>query len=314
VQVVMSSNSFAQGANQNSGNVLTERPSTRVHAAPGGISTICLGDATEMQEASRTRAAAVPASREEGLCQEQEAHAQRSHISASTLVLGGDYPNDIADGKKTVSSNAFANGANQNCGNKITDRPTTRLHQAPGGTSTICLGEDLSSEGTDHNTQPGKVASVEVAETKKTVSSNAFANGANQNAGNTITDRPTTRLHQAPGGTSTICLGSDEASATTEPASAPTAEVAQISGSVATETPDTVAPAPAKTVSSNAFANGANQNCGNTITDRPSTRVHQAPGGNSSVCLGTDTDNTIANKTKDIVIVDAAQVAPAAGA
>jgi len=34
--------------------------------------------------------------------------------------------------------------------------------------------------------------------------------------------------------------------------------------------------------SSNAYASGANQNCGNVITDRPSTRVHAPPGGRSS--------------------------------
>merc|ERR1740121_779970 len=40
------------------------------------------------------------------------------------------------------------------------------------------------------------------------------------------------------------------------------------------------------------------------LPQRRLIRVPLAPGGNSSVCLGTDTDNIIANKTKDIVIVD----------
>merc|ERR1712046_202980 len=42
----VSSNKFASGANPNSGNVLTERSSTRVHAAPGGESSLgsILGD------------------------------------------------------------------------------------------------------------------------------------------------------------------------------------------------------------------------------------------------------------------------------
>ena len=38
------------------------------------------------------------------------------------------------------SSNAYANGADQNCGNFITDRPTTRLHEPPGGRSQISFG------------------------------------------------------------------------------------------------------------------------------------------------------------------------------
>jgi hypothetical protein len=41
-----------------------------------------------------------------------------------------------------MSANKFSNGANQNSGNVLTDRPTTRLNQAPGGTSTLILGSD----------------------------------------------------------------------------------------------------------------------------------------------------------------------------
>mmetsp|Transcript_14016 Transcript_14016/g.27949 ORF Transcript_14016/g.27949 Transcript_14016/m.27949 type:complete len:174 (-) Transcript_14016:205-726(-) len=39
-------------------------------------------------------------------------------------------------------------------------------------------------------------------------------------------------------------------------------------------------------VSGNAFANGSNQNCGNVITDRSSTRIHAPPGGHSSITFG----------------------------
>lgn len=48
------------------------------------------------------------------------------------------------DGKHTaqVSSNAFACGVSQNCGNVLTERPTTLLHAPPGGHSTICLRHD----------------------------------------------------------------------------------------------------------------------------------------------------------------------------
>lgn len=38
------------------------------------------------------------------------------------------------------SSNAYANGANQNCGNGITDRRTTRVAEPPGGRSQISFG------------------------------------------------------------------------------------------------------------------------------------------------------------------------------
>ncbi len=39
-----------------------------------------------------------------------------------------------------VSSNVFANGQNQNSGNFLTDRPTTKINRAPGGGSSIHLG------------------------------------------------------------------------------------------------------------------------------------------------------------------------------
>jgi len=39
-------------------------------------------------------------------------------------------------------------------------------------------------------------------------------------------------------------------------------------------------------VSGNKFANGSNMNCGNVITDRPSSRVLQPPGGKSSIHFG----------------------------
>ena len=37
-------------------------------------------------------------------------------------------------------SNAYAQGGNQNCGNVLTDRPTSRVLAPPGGGSTFKLG------------------------------------------------------------------------------------------------------------------------------------------------------------------------------
>eukprot|EP00927_Polykrikos_kofoidii_P043891 TRINITY_DN37986_c0_g1_i1.p1 TRINITY_DN37986_c0_g1~~TRINITY_DN37986_c0_g1_i1.p1 ORF type:complete len:344 (+),score=34.94 TRINITY_DN37986_c0_g1_i1:78-1034(+) len=45
--------------------------------------------------------------------------------------------NDGYGGAARGSANAYANGANQNCGNVITDRPTSRVLQPPGGGSSI---------------------------------------------------------------------------------------------------------------------------------------------------------------------------------
>jgi len=146
---------------------------------------------------------------------------------ASTLILGdeGVCP---APG---VSANRFSCGSNQNQGNCITDRSTTRLHQAPGGNSSINLSD----------------GSIDV----KAASANRFANGSNQNQGNWMTERSTTRLHQAPGGNSSINLGDDRS-------------------------------CPLVGVSASRFAKtslqGENSNVG--------IRVQQAPGGASSLMFG----------------------------
>lgn len=43
---------------------------------------------------------------------------------------------------KKSSSNAYARGSDQNCGNMLTDTPTTRVHAPPGGASSLSLGWD----------------------------------------------------------------------------------------------------------------------------------------------------------------------------
>ena len=43
---------------------------------------------------------------------------------------------------------------------------------------------------------------------------------------------------------------------------------------------------PGRGTSANRFATGSNQNCGNVITDRPTTRIHAPPGGRSNIFFG----------------------------
>jgi len=149
-----------------------------------------------------------------------------------------------------VSANRFACGSNQNQGNWITDRSTTRLHQAPGGNSSMCLGDGSCDAKAGAN-----------------LSSNRFASGSNQNQGNVMTDRSTTRLHQAPGGNSSISLSD---------------------GSTC----------PAVGVASNRFAKGGKMNCvqdenmnNANIQQSPHSEaklnvIRQAPGGYASIVLG----------------------------
>jgi len=157
-------------------------------------------------------------------------------MSATPGTAGSLVLNDIAASPEVgVSSNRFASGSNQNAGNCITNKSTTRLHQAPGGTSSI----DLSD------------GSCPVS--KATTSSNRFANGTNQNQGNWITDRSSTRLQQAPGGASSIDLSDNSF-------------------------------CHAVGVSASPFPAGSP--LGSPPTNRSSTKVRHAPGGASTLCLG----------------------------
>jgi len=141
-----SSNAFANGANQNCGNVLTDRPTTRLHAPPGGkseMANLLSWGADEPQQNSRAqreaRGPAVPAPANFGRDPMQQ-HARES--APDFERRGNDYraSAQAAGGHGGVSSNAYANGATQNCGNVLTDRRTTKVSAPPGGHSSIVFG------------------------------------------------------------------------------------------------------------------------------------------------------------------------------
>lgn len=208
----ISSNAFASNTSQNSGNFLTERPSTTLLAPPGGRSTICLGEYPEVKQL-------VPPVVPPG--------------GKSSICLG-------LDGKEAapVSSNAFACGNNQNCGNVLTNRPTTLLHAPPGGRSTIRLGHDPAeaAEGKSSKSEPrpvggedhlshwgevplrttghrvpagGKSTICLGVENENVTESPAVAEASQLESTAEVADEaPLTRRVPA-GGTSTVCLGTD---------------------------------------------------------------------------------------------------------
>jgi hypothetical protein len=57
---------------------------------------------------------------------------------------------------------------------------------------------------TKHSSSNGSLSSIGKDSSSRGVSSNAYANGSHQNVGNMITDRPTSKVTQPPGGKSTI--------------------------------------------------------------------------------------------------------------
>jgi SPIRAL1-like protein len=94
-----------------------------------------------------------------------------------------------------------------------------------------------------------------------------------------------------PGGKSSISLGWDQ-TPKDKTAKASTTETPQVvneklsGGDVDEAIVKEGMKSPVKCVSSNSFANGDSQNVGNVLTDRPTSRVLQPPGGRSSITFG----------------------------
>jgi len=141
-----SSNAFANGANQNCGNVITDRPTTRLHAPPGGKSEMAnllsWGADEEPQRNTRAqreaRGPSMPAPANYGADPMQRGRECGPNFESRR----NDYISSAqaSAGHGGVSSSAYASGANQNCGNVLTDRRTTRVSAPPGGHSSIVFG------------------------------------------------------------------------------------------------------------------------------------------------------------------------------
>ena len=105
-------------------------PHTHTHThTQGGNSSFSLGWDEPAKPAARPAAAPAPVA---APVQQQPAAVQEKEnaVPASTNV-------PPAAGGKPISSNAWASNSNQNCGNMISERPSTRIHAPPGGKSSI---------------------------------------------------------------------------------------------------------------------------------------------------------------------------------
>lgn len=167
ISSLLSSNAYASGVNQNSGNFLTEKPITRIHAPPGGRSTISFGDyyepAAHTTPAKKPSPAATvatptqpttPESLEASdgptpipmmeLPQVPNAEGEEEEEEEEAAVVAPPLPPTVETAAPpavhVVSANAYATGSNQNSGNFMTGRPTTRVRAPPGGVSSITFG------------------------------------------------------------------------------------------------------------------------------------------------------------------------------
>ena len=207
-----------------------------------------------------------------------------------------------------VSANAFANGSNQNSGNMMTGRSSTRRIAAPGGNSSLSLGWSggTGASNAGRGTLPSSLPSTNT--NKNYSNSSSLSHNYNQNVGNRIRDNVTgyTTLQLAPNyklgkpqNYTTSTFGNDSMHNTESNSSrnynAAGAQSGVNSHRLGGGRPQLERMEQPKyqptyesthALSSNLYANGANQNCGNVMTGRSSTRVSAPPGGYTQWSLG----------------------------
>lgn len=113
-------NNYVRPDGQNVGNFLTDRPSSRVLAAPGGASQISLGGG--LGGGLNSLGSSLGSSFGRG--GESPVYAEKTAGTAA--------PSHINNYSRPAGS--------QNLGNFVTDRPSTKVHAPPGGASSITFG------------------------------------------------------------------------------------------------------------------------------------------------------------------------------
>lgn len=337
------------GDQQNLGNSLGARSSTRVHKPPGGASSICLGweespdprkqhhpasgtalrdDVSEVSNMTQSHRVRAPPGGASSICLdhgEVRLHAQTPRSTKNKM----EDPTDMRYVQQR--SNTLVCGNHQNTGDLITDKSRSRVGSTPGGDSSFSLGwqETPSPRFRGSNITP-RTQSTRTQSTRtpqaweadgsnmwseihsptftsddascvdstsmhdfafgrhSRASSNSFANG--DNLGESKVDR--NKLSSLK---KRISKKQSVASTDSRPARSPADgnctplelhSIAEFGDFAATNDVDSARMKSQE--SSNGFANGAHQNCGNFVTDTPSTRVSAPPGGISSVCFGDD--------------------------
>jgi len=275
----VSSNTYACGSNQNCGNVLTDTPSTHVLKPPGGASSFSLGWCNDGDERTNQRRPGGQGWSNDG----DEHTSQRRPGGQGTRQperygshercpeppyysesMDGPFatapPDDACTfgGRLRPSSNNYASGSNQNSGNMLTDVPTTRVNKPPGGASAL----NLAWGGNDErpNTHHGHQDRREHMEQRQRPQSQP--QHSNMHDFEDCQDR--VQHYRQPQQQNRMHGSRDQAEHNRQ---------GPLFGQRPRET-------------SNTFARGANQNCGNVISDTPTTRVNAPPGGASTLRLG----------------------------
>lgn len=190
---------------------------------------------------------------------------------------------------------------NQNIGNKIKARPSVKIHAPIGGKSSFSLG--WTAPEVETAPKPRMTMDAYRPDPTPVYSAPSMAPLPSRSAA-MAAPAPVDRDHVPYGGIGAGCYAavkpasaapiisySAAAPSYSAPAAAAPSYAAPAAPSYAAAAPSySAAPAAPSSglygVSSNAFASGAQQNCGNFLTDRRTTRVLGPPGGATSFRLG----------------------------
>jgi len=127
----------AQGGSQNVGNTIGDVPSVKLHAPPGGSSSICFGGGYDAPPARAAPAPApapvAPPAPVYAAPVAAAAPAPMAAPASTGFEVGGKPP-------ARTAARACAQGGSQNVGNTIGDVPSVKLHAPPGGSSSISFG------------------------------------------------------------------------------------------------------------------------------------------------------------------------------
>jgi len=303
-----SSSAFACGSNQNCGNQLTDTPSTRVAAPPGGRSSLSLahdggGDQFQQRGGGQGPPSMYAGSRPSSRQQPQE---EGFHTPGWTREQPGDAPykgegchggEPSFGGRNRVSGNSYASGANQNQGNVMTDVPSTRVLRPPGGSSS--MGDCLSWEDSGPASRPPTGGSRQSAGYGGQPVGGRGQGEEQQGYGGRgqMEQQPVGGRSQQQGYDARPQQGYDarpQQGYDARPQQGYDARTQQGYDARPQQSHDERphsgfgerAFGERSRVSSNSFASSANQNSGNVLSDTPSTRVLRPPGGHSTFQLG----------------------------
>lgn len=141
-------NNYSRPGGQNVGNHITDRPSSRVLAPPGGQSQVFFGDAsppqTRMQQ--RPNSSGSPVQNQEA-CRRlplnydpSQASNPPSGGSPGGSPVGHFSGHGMSTGLGNREVNNYSRSGGQNVGNFLSDRPSSRVLAPPGGASQVSFG------------------------------------------------------------------------------------------------------------------------------------------------------------------------------